>query len=76
MKYSALALARHALQPDRPWPRAWDSPEPKPSYDAVIIVALAAQICGAPRNAVYEAALALRRDPDTDPGEAPELPRT
>ena len=39
-------------------------------------VALAAQICGAPRNAVYEAALALRRDPDTDPGEAPELPRT
>ena len=35
--YSAVALARHALQPDRPWPRAWRAPEPKSSYDAVII---------------------------------------
>jgi sarcosine oxidase subunit beta len=35
--YSALALARHAVQPDLPWPRAWRSPEPKPSYDAIII---------------------------------------
>ena len=35
--YSALALARHALQPDLPWPRAWRAPEPKSSYDAVII---------------------------------------
>jgi methylglutamate dehydrogenase subunit A len=37
VKYSALALARHALQPDLPWPRAWDSPAPKPSYDAIVI---------------------------------------
>jgi sarcosine oxidase subunit beta len=35
--YSALALARHALQPDLPWPRAWESPEPKSSYDVVIV---------------------------------------
>jgi heterotetrameric sarcosine oxidase beta subunit len=36
-RYSALALARHALIPDASWPRAWRSPEPKPSYDAVIV---------------------------------------
>ena len=35
--YSALALARHALDPDMPWPKAWESPEPKSSYDVVII---------------------------------------
>jgi methylglutamate dehydrogenase subunit A len=35
--YSAFALARRALQPGVPWPRAWDSPEPKTSYDAIII---------------------------------------
>ncbi len=35
--YSAFALARHALQPDLPWPKAWDSPEPKSSYDVVIV---------------------------------------
>ena len=36
-RYSALALARHALQPDLPWPRAWASPEPRTTYDVVII---------------------------------------
>jgi len=36
-------------------------------------VALAAQISGAPRNAVYEAALALRNSPD--PNKTPEPPR-
>ncbi|HSY85517.1 MAG TPA: sarcosine oxidase subunit beta family protein [Verrucomicrobiae bacterium] len=36
-RYSAFALARHALDPDLPWPRAWRSPAPKASYDAVII---------------------------------------
>ena len=36
-RYSAFALARHALQPDLPWPRAWRSPEPKASYDAIIV---------------------------------------
>ncbi len=35
--YSALALARHALQPDRPWPVAWEKPEPRSSYDVVIV---------------------------------------
>ena len=36
-RYSAFAVARHALQPDLPWPRAWTSAEPKKSYDAVIV---------------------------------------
>ncbi len=36
-KYSAFSLARHALSPDLPWPRAWRSPDPKPSYDVVIV---------------------------------------
>jgi len=35
-RYSALSLARHALS-DAPWPRAWRTPEPKSSYDVVII---------------------------------------
>ncbi len=35
--YSAFALAKHALQPDRPWPRAWRAAVPKSSYDAIII---------------------------------------
>jgi heterotetrameric sarcosine oxidase beta subunit len=36
-RYSAFALARHAVSPDLPWPRAWRAAEPKPSYDVVII---------------------------------------
>ena len=36
-RYSAFALARHALQPDRKWPRAWEKPEPKSAYDVVIV---------------------------------------
>ena len=35
--YSAFALARHALDPDMPWPKAWESPEPRSSYDVVIV---------------------------------------
>lgn len=35
-RYSALALARHALS-DAPWPRAWRSVEPKSDYDVIII---------------------------------------
>ncbi len=35
--YSAFALARHAFQPDKPWPRAWAAATPKSSYDAIII---------------------------------------
>ena len=37
MRYSALALARHALTGHRDWPRAWRDPEPKPRYDAIIV---------------------------------------
>src|SRR5262245_17215203 len=36
-RYSALSLLRHALLPSSPWPRAWRSPAPKPSYDVVLI---------------------------------------
>jgi methylglutamate dehydrogenase subunit A len=35
--YSAFQIARRALQPGLPWPRAWDSPEPRSSYDAILI---------------------------------------
>ena len=35
-RYSALALAKHAVSCE-PWPRVWRSPEPKKSYDVVII---------------------------------------
>ncbi|MDP6876568.1 MAG: FAD-dependent oxidoreductase, partial [Alphaproteobacteria bacterium] len=35
--YSIFALARNALQRHRNWPQAWRSPEPRPSYDAVIV---------------------------------------
>jgi sarcosine oxidase subunit beta len=35
-RYSALALARHALTGE-PWPRAWRSPDPKRGYDVIII---------------------------------------
>jgi methylglutamate dehydrogenase subunit A len=35
-RYSALSLTRRALS-GAPWPRAWRTPEPKPSYDVVII---------------------------------------
>ncbi|HVC02325.1 MAG TPA: sarcosine oxidase subunit beta family protein [Steroidobacteraceae bacterium] len=35
-RYSALALARHALT-GKPWARAWRSADPKPSYDVVIV---------------------------------------
>jgi sarcosine oxidase subunit beta len=36
-RYSALSLARHALSPEAPWPRAWRSPEPKSNYDVIIV---------------------------------------
>jgi len=35
-RYSALSLARHALSGAQ-WPRAWRSPEPKSSYDVLIV---------------------------------------
>src|SRR5580700_9200110 len=35
-RYSALSIVRHAVT-RAPWPRAWRSPEPKGSYDVIII---------------------------------------
>src|ERR1700743_580550 len=35
-RYSALSLARHALS-DAPWPRAWGTPQPKSSYDVLVV---------------------------------------
>ncbi|WP_157217065.1 sarcosine oxidase subunit beta family protein [Flavisphingomonas formosensis] len=36
-RYSAFALARHALTGNRDWPQAWRSPEPKAAYDVIVI---------------------------------------
>ncbi len=35
--YSILSLARHAIHRHKKWPRAWRDPEPKPSYDVIIV---------------------------------------
>ena len=35
--YSIFTLARNALNRHRDWPRAWRSPKPRPSYEAVIV---------------------------------------
>ena len=35
-RYSAFSLLRHAVTGAR-WPRAWRTPDPKPSYDVIII---------------------------------------
>lgn len=37
MKYSAFSLLRNALTHNRNWKPAWNSPEPKAEYDAVIV---------------------------------------
>src|SRR5437867_10141028 len=37
MRYSIFSLARNALSRHEHWPLAWRSPEPKPSYDVVIV---------------------------------------
>ena len=36
-KYSGFSLIRNAVSHHRRWPRAWRDPEPKSSYDVVII---------------------------------------
>jgi len=36
-RYSIFSLARNALGYHEDWPEAWRSPEPKPSYDVVIV---------------------------------------
>ena len=35
--YSIFSILKHALRPKQPWPEAWAKPEPKSSYDAIII---------------------------------------
>jgi methylglutamate dehydrogenase subunit A len=35
--YSVFSILKHALRPDAPWPQAWEKPEPKSSYDVIII---------------------------------------
>jgi sarcosine oxidase subunit beta len=37
MRYSLASLVRGAVQGHRNWPRAWRDPDPKPSYEVVII---------------------------------------
>lgn len=37
MRYSALSLARNAITGHRRWQRQWDSPEPKPAYNVIIV---------------------------------------
>ncbi len=37
MRYSIWSLLRNAASGHEHWPRAWRSPEPKPSYDVVIV---------------------------------------
>ena len=37
MRYSIFSLARNALNGHRDWPRAWRSPQPRKTYDVVII---------------------------------------
>ncbi len=36
-RYSIFSLARNALSYHRDWPEAWRAPEPKPSYEVVIV---------------------------------------
>ena len=36
-RYSVFAVAREALRYHQGWGRAWQSPEPKKKYDAIII---------------------------------------
>jgi methylglutamate dehydrogenase subunit A len=35
--YSIFSILKHAAKPDLAWPEAWTKPEPRSSYDAVII---------------------------------------
>jgi sarcosine oxidase subunit beta len=36
-RYSIFSLARNALSYHEEWPLAWRSPEPKPSYDVIVV---------------------------------------
>ena len=37
MQFSFLRLAAQAFKGHKGWPEQWRSPEPKPSYDAIIV---------------------------------------
>src|SRR6476660_6480803 len=37
MRYSIFSLARNALSRHEHWPLAWRSPEPKTTYDAIVV---------------------------------------
>ena len=37
MRYSILSILRQGLKGNQGWPQAWRNPDPKPSYDAIII---------------------------------------
>ena len=37
MKFSLASLARQALRGHKDWPAQWRSPEPKRSYDVIIV---------------------------------------
>ena len=37
MRYSAFSLLKQGLTGNRGWTQAWRKPEPKPSYDVIII---------------------------------------
>jgi heterotetrameric sarcosine oxidase beta subunit len=37
MRYSIWSILRQGLKGNRGWPQAWRNPDPKPSYDAIII---------------------------------------
>ena len=36
-KYSIFAVAREAMRGHKGWPKQWESPEPKKSYDVIIV---------------------------------------
>ena len=37
MRYSAFSLLKNAITGNESWPRAWRNPEPKPTYDVVVV---------------------------------------
>jgi sarcosine oxidase subunit beta len=37
MRYSITSLLQNAFQNHKKWPPAWRSPEPKSSYDVIIV---------------------------------------
>lgn len=40
-KYSVFAIAREAMRAHKGWEQQWISPEPRSSYDVIIVAAVA-----------------------------------